>query len=689
VQQRDAAGGDGPIAIEPFGTSSERVAEGASRQAMLGLPAPVAAAPRGGPALLQRAPATPIGANDRIAPSEALTRARGLLKGRAAGGRENVRDFKRVREEMVLTSFASDLLGSLTHNVEPPTVGDYDRVDALVEQATEAGARQQWPTCGRLLTEAAFELRRLERRMAEAREGADAGADRAVDLLHTIQALCALLPAGRIGALAGVAFAGEAAATASVFSTTGVVVASTEAGVMAGYGLLNETAGEVTEIGLGTRTAISPAAIAQRGVLEFVGTFFGHFITGALTKALGDWLNRYVSRELIASGLPARAVYEGERFAVEVVSGVLATPFTTALTTVAARLVGNAPWPTPAQFVDQVMHEIPKGILMSVILQGVPRPAQPRAASGGAGGEPVLSIRSQLPAGRLGNDNAQPVERAVESPPWLRGGKPANSDTEPGPHPNEQVLAATGTDDDVVVGDGRPTFPVIQGGKSNPDGPRAMAGESKAPSAPQELQRLIADQARDMQNERRGESGLKPKDDPVLHDTLRRDVDDDPLTRDDEPVPAPEHDPNARRFVWDPVAIEKGNDFNRLQQDAYPVTELQLENGKFLDGSVPDREIVSRKSTSLAELSPESLQIHVEELLTKYEAGTLIADTPRNRLLYPHLVNRPLRGRPVLEVTVQQPPPEGTPLIPPELADWSRRLGVEIRDHNGVVLNAE
>ena len=83
----------------------------------------------------------------------------------------------------------------------------------------------------------------------------------------------------------------------------------------------------------------------------------------------------------------------------------------------------------------------------------------------------------------------------------------------------------------------------------------------------------------------------------------------------------------------------------------------------------------------MSEISPEMAENYVNEMLDKYGPGNIVADTPRNRELYPHLVGQRLQGQMVLEVSVQQSP------VPEELAVWARRRGVTIRDFNGTVLN--
>src|SRR5262249_39974120 len=59
----------------------------------------------------------------RITPQEALARARRVLRYRVAQGREDVRDFKQMRDEAFFVGSISDVLGSITHDVTPATLG--------------------------------------------------------------------------------------------------------------------------------------------------------------------------------------------------------------------------------------------------------------------------------------------------------------------------------------------------------------------------------------------------------------------------------------------------------------------------------------------------------------------------------------------------------------------------------------
>jgi hypothetical protein len=127
--------------------------------------------------------------------------------------------------------------------------------------------------------------------------------------------------------------------------------------------------------------------------------------------------------------------------------------------------------------------------------------------------------------------------------------------------------------------------------------------------------------------------------------------------------------------------FRKGNEFNEAQRDAYAARELELSNGKKVDGYTENSVIVSRKRTQLAEIPERYAEEYVNEFLDKYGPGNEVADTPRNRELYPHLVGTRLQGDMILEVPVQEHP------VPPELGEWARRWGVIIRDDAGHVYN--
>ncbi|MFI9815854.1 hypothetical protein [Saccharothrix variisporea] len=126
-------------------------------------------------------------------------------------------------------------------------------------------------------------------------------------------------------------------------------------------------------------------------------------------------------------------------------------------------------------------------------------PAAPEPAAPAAAPEPAAQpaeLPADLPAndnavppsGPAANDNAvppsgpEPIE-LTELPPELQGGTAANDNGPAGPQAQEQVLAATGTDGVVEVGE-RPQLTVIEGGAGDPHAPRAMAGNTEGPGSP-------------------------------------------------------------------------------------------------------------------------------------------------------------------------------------------------------------
>ncbi|PSL51973.1 hypothetical protein B0I31_11649 [Saccharothrix carnea] len=112
-----------------------------------------------------------------------------------------------------------------------------------------------------------------------------------------------------------------------------------------------------------------------------------------------------------------------------------------------------------------------------------PEPAAPAAApeppAPAAASEPAAAPAASeaVPA----NDNAVPPSGSdpvelTELPPELQGGTAANDNGPSGPQAQEQVLAATGTDGVVQVGE-QPQLTVIEGG--DPNAPRAMGGHNE------------------------------------------------------------------------------------------------------------------------------------------------------------------------------------------------------------------
>jgi hypothetical protein len=122
--------------------------------------------------------------------------------------------------------------------------------------------------------------------------------------------------------------------------------------------------------------------------------------------------------------------------------------------------------------------------------------------------------------------------------------------------------------------------------------------------------------------------------------------------------------------------VEEGNNFNRAHVFDYPHRELYVKKSSGdgywrLDGYNPGREIISRKFTQLASISPEAGVKYIKELAKKYHVNAEIADvrsTPR------YLVGQRLDGVLVLEVPAQSSP------IPKEVLEAAREHEVIIRD---------
>lgn len=117
-----------------------------------------------------------------------------------------------------------------------------------------------------------------------------------------------------------------------------------------------------------------------------------------------------------------------------------------------------------------------------------PEPAAPEAVPANDNAVPppgpeLAELPPELQGGTPANDNAvppsgpDPVE-LTELPPELQGGTAANDNGPSGPQAQEQVLAATGTDGVVQVGE-PPQLTVIEGG--DPNAPRAMGGNTEGP----------------------------------------------------------------------------------------------------------------------------------------------------------------------------------------------------------------
>src|SRR5262249_42144234 len=191
----------------------------------------------------------------------------------------------------------------------------------------------------------------------------------------------------------------------------------------------------------------------------------------------------------------------------------------------------------------------------------------------------------------------------------------------------------------------------------------------------EELQRLIADQAND-------DAGGGTRGDGESTDAL-----DHADSLDSETEPVPDEQGRIRELEsQDPrptgeERMMRGNDFNDAQKGVYDYSEVTLENGKRVDGWSPGREIVSRKETQLAELSEKQAENYFNEFLDKYGPGNRVADTPKARAEYPHLIGQPLDGNLILEVPIQKAPP------PDWFGELARRWNITVRDPAGTIYN--
>jgi hypothetical protein len=84
----------------------------------------------------------------------------------------------------------------------------------------------------------------------------------------------------------------------------------------------------------------------------------------------------------------------------------------------------------------------------------------------------------------------------------------------------------------------------------------------------------------------------------------------------------------------------------------YPAWEVQLDNGRFLDGYNPStKEIVSRKATSFEDITEETFVKYLNELKTKYAPPRKIT-TKKQGAIYDDIRNTdlPMDGNLILEV---------------------------------------
>lgn len=123
--------------------------------------------------------------------------------------------------------------------------------------------------------------------------------------------------------------------------------------------------------------------------------------------------------------------------------------------------------------------------------------------------------------------------------------------------------------------------------------------------------------------------------------------------------------------------LEEGREFNRENWPRYPHNEVDLASRKRVDSYRPNREIVERKFTQLANIKPETAKGYIDSMRYKYKPGQLIGDTPKNQ--GEGIAGDELKGRHILEV-----PPQVQP-VPPDIIKYAAQHTVIIRDTGGKV----
>ena len=101
--------------------------------------------------------------------------------------------------------------------------------------------------------------------------------------------------------------------------------------------------------------------------------------------------------------------------------------------------------------------------------------------------------------------------------------------------------------------------------------------------------------------------------------------------------------------------IARGNSFNRKawEEGWYPAWEVQLDNGRFIDGYNPfTKEIVSRKATDLVDINESTFVNYLDELVRKYAPPKKIT-TKKEGLIYDQLranPDLPMDAKLILEI---------------------------------------
>ncbi|MCM2426996.1 WXG100 family type VII secretion target [Streptomyces sp. RKAG337] len=130
---------------------------------------------------------------------------------------------------------------------------------------------------------------------------------------------------------------------------------------------------------------------------------------------------------------------------------------------------------------------------------------------------------------------------------------------------------------------------------------------------------------------------------------------------------------------WLRERFESGNKFNTDNHSRFPYNEVAVEpinegdvGRPRLDSYKHGLEIVSRKESQLADVTPATAKGYLDELVKKYSPGTEI----RARK-YPALYGQKLKGQMILEVPAQNG------VVPAEVLEYARTLKIVVRDVTG------
>ncbi|WP_460512456.1 hypothetical protein, partial [Hymenobacter latericoloratus] len=114
--------------------------------------------------------------------------------------------------------------------------------------------------------------------------------------------------------------------------------------------------------------------------------------------------------------------------------------------------------------------------------------------------------------------------------------------------------------------------------------------------------------------------------------------------------------------------ILKGNQFNKLMEERIidGAHEVWLKGMKVrLDTYIPNKKIISRKATQLAEVTETTAKKYIDEITKKYKAGSEVQNAERAG-------SEKLKGKYVLQVPKQEQP------IPKEILEYAKKKRVTI-----------